>query len=66
MAQSVIEKYRKKKGMTQQELADKLGATRQVIWKWETKRSTPTIQMCEKLAKALAVGVTKIMKDYTK
>lgn len=64
MAQSVIEAYRKKKKMTQQELADKVGTSRQSIYNWETKRNIPTIKMCEKLSKALAVGVTKIMKDY--
>lgn len=42
---------RKKKGLSQEEVADKLGVTRQTISKWETDQSTPDfdkiIPICE-------------------
>ena len=38
-----ILKYRKKAGISQEELADKLNVTRQSISLWETDQTIPTI-----------------------
>ena len=40
-----ILKFRKIQGMTQKELAEKLGVSNQSISKWETAKSTPDIAL---------------------
>lgn len=42
-----IELLRKNFGVTQEELADKLGLSRQAIYKWEKDKATPTIENSE-------------------
>ena len=39
-----IELLRKNFGVTQEELAVKLGLSRQAIYKWEKDKATPTIE----------------------
>ena len=42
---------RKQKGLSQEEVADRLGVTRQTVSKWETGQSTPdfdkVLPLCE-------------------
>ena len=38
-----ISKYRKEKGMTQEELANKMGVSSQAVSKWENDASCPDI-----------------------
>ena len=38
-----IQKYRKKSGLTQEELAEKLGVTFQAVSKWENAKSAPDV-----------------------
>ena len=45
-----ILKFRQIQGMTQQELAEKLGVSNQSISKWETAKSTPDIALLPLLA----------------
>lgn len=45
-----IQKFRKEKQMTQEELADKIGVTYQAISKWENAKSTPDIAFLPILA----------------
>ena len=42
---------RKKAGMSQEEVAEKLGVSRQTISKWETDETIPDIYQSKKLAK---------------
>lgn len=44
-------KSRKKKGLSQEEVAEKLGVSRQTISKWETEETVPDIYQAKKLAK---------------
>ncbi|GEM_PF-75681 len=39
-----IQNLRKAKGISQEELADKIGVSRQAVSKWESKQSTPDIE----------------------
>lgn len=39
-----IQNLRKTKGISQEELADKVGVTRQAVSKWESEQSTPDIE----------------------
>ena len=51
----VIARLRKEKGMTQQELADKLHITDKAVSKWERNLSYPDITSISKLANILGV-----------
>lgn len=50
-----IRRARVKAGLTQQQLADKLGLTRPTITQWETGATTPHAKKLEELAKALGL-----------
>ena len=52
---------RKMKKMTQEDLADKLGVSRQTVSKWETGDSVPDMEMGMKLADVLEVSLDEMM-----
>ncbi len=58
-----IKKYRKEKGITQKELAEKIGVSVQAISKWECG-STPDITQIMPLSCALGVSPNELL-DYT-
>lgn len=39
-----IQYLRKSKGISQEELADKVGVSRQAVSKWESEQSTPDLE----------------------
>ncbi len=58
-----IKEARKKHGMTQEELADKLMVSRQAITKWETDSGIPDIDNLRKLSKAFNVSLDYLVGD---
>lgn len=57
----IISTLRKEKGMTQKELADKLGITDKAVSKWERDVSFPDTATIPKLAEILEVSVEELM-----
>ena len=39
-----IQSLRKAKGVSQEELADRIGVSRQAVSKWESEQSTPDVE----------------------
>lgn len=56
-----IQKYRKDKGMTQEELAEKLGLSSQAVSKWETDASCPDISLLPQLCRLLGVTADELL-----
>ena len=56
-----LSKSRKKAGLSQEELAEKMGLTRQTISKWETARGLPDISLLQPLSQALGVSLPELM-----
>ena len=54
---------RKKNGWSQEELADKLGVSRQSVSKWESAQSVPDINRILDLAKLFGVSTDYLLKD---
>ena len=56
-----IKKLREERGMTQDELAEKLNVTRQAVSNWETGRTQPDIETLTRLAEVFDVSVERII-----
>ena len=56
-----ITKFRKAKGMTQEELANQLGVSSQAVSKWENDISCPDISLLPKLCRALGITVDELL-----
>lgn len=56
-----IQKYRKEKGFSQQELAEQLHVVRQTVSKWEKGISIPDAEVLPKLSELLGVSVEKLL-----
>ena len=57
---------RKSANLSQEQLAEKMGVTRQTISNWELDESSPNINQTKKLAKAFNVNVTLLIDDTKK
>ena len=57
-----ITKLRKEKGLTQQQLGERLYVTDKAVSKWERGLSLPDITLLEKLAQELDVDVSEILQ----
>lgn len=58
----MIAELRKEKGMTQLELAEKMGVTDKAVSKWERDLSYPDINSLPNLAEILGVTVDELMQ----
>lgn len=58
---AAIKTLRKKKGLTQSALGDKLGVSDKTVSKWECAKGLPDICLLEPLAEALGVSVVELM-----
>ena len=57
----VVKERREKCGLTQKELADRIGVSDKTVSKWETGKGLPDIALLEPLAQALNVSVIELM-----
>lgn len=57
----VIRKYRKEKGLTQEEMANRLGVTTPAVNKWENGASLPDITMLTPIARLLGITVDTLL-----
>jgi len=62
LADKIIEE-RKKNGWSQEELADKLGVSRQSVSKWEGAQSVPDLQRILEMSKLFGVSTDYLLKD---
>ena len=53
---------REKRGMSQQQLADKAGISRGYLARLETARQDPTVGTVEKIARALRIKLTHLFR----
>lgn len=56
-----ISRYRKEKGLTQEELAQKLGLSFQAVSKWENAQTMPDITLLPQLSAILGVTIDKLL-----
>ena len=57
-----IQYLRKSKGFSQEELADKVGVSRQAVSKWESEQSTPEIEKIIIMSELFEVTTDYILK----
>ena len=57
MFQDNLLQMRKMKGFTQEEIAEKVGVTRQAVAKWEAGETVPDLDKCKKLAEVFEVSL---------
>lgn len=62
---TTIKKLREAKGITQNELAEKIGVTSKAVSKWETSKGLPDITLIEPLSKILGISVLELMSGDT-
>ena len=60
---TMIAELRKQQGMTQLELAEKMGVTDKAVSKWERDLSCPDINSIPNLAEILGVSVEELMQS---
>ena len=60
----VIRKYRKEAGMTQEEMANRLGVTAPAVNKWENGNSNPDIELLAPIARLLHISLDTLMSFH--
>ena len=62
----MIRKYRRAADITQRELAEALCVDRSTVTKWETGKSKPKTEECEKMARIFNCTVDELLKGGMK
>jgi transcriptional regulator with XRE-family HTH domain len=57
-----IKRLRHRIGLSQTELANKLGVTAQAVSKWETKTNSPDIALIPKIAELFDVSIDELFE----
>ena len=63
MISANITSLRKKKGLSQEALADKIGVSRQTVAKWESGESAPDVVHCDAMAELFDVTLDALVHD---
>ena len=58
-----IQFLRKKRNITQEALAERIGVSRQTIAKWENSESAPDLALADRLAQALEVSLDDLARE---
>ena len=61
-----IQKYRKMKGLSQEELGKLPHISRQTISKWESNQSSPDIQSCKAMADVFGISLEELLDESKK
>lgn len=56
--------FRRESGLTQEELAEKIGVSRQAVAKWEKGESIPDVESCIKLAEIYGTTVDLLVHSF--
>ena len=62
---ATIKRLREEKGITQAELAEKIGVSSKAVSKWETAKGLPDISLIEPLSQVLGVSIMELMSGDT-
>ena len=60
-----IYKFRRKSGLSQEQLAEKIGVSRQAISKWESGTSTPELEKLLALSECFHITLDDLVKEET-
>ena len=61
-----LKQYRLKEGFSQEQLAEKIGVSRQAITKWETKRGLPDVENMIILAELFKLTLDELVLEEVK
>ena len=57
--------FRKQNNLTQEDIAEKLGVSRQAVAKWERGETQPDVESCIKLADLYGVSLDMLVRDIS-
>lgn len=58
-----IQRERLAKGLTQDQLADRLGTSRRMVGKYETGKTKPSLPKLEAIAEALQIPLSRLYQE---
>lgn len=59
----VIKKYRKKRNLTQSELAKRIHSSQQAVARWELEKTEPNLDSLSELSKALNIPISHFIDE---